>query len=356
MPPKQTSLFPENYDAFLIGLKQRIRSAQIRAALAVNRELVMLYWQTGQDISLRVQQQKWGSKVIKQLAADLKREFPDMTGLSARNLQYMRTFAEAYQDEAIVQRLVAQLPWGHNVTLLDKLRSLEERMWYAQQALENGWSRDILVLQIETGLYQRLGSATTNFHQALPSPQSDLAQQLLKSPYNFEFLTLSRDAQERDLERALVDRIRDFLMELGVGFAFLGSQYPIVVDDKEYRLDLFFYHTRLHCYVVIDLKIGEFEPEFSGKMNFYVSAVDHFIRTEEDKPTIGIILCRSKRKTTVEFALQGVQKPIGVATYQLKQHLPETLKENLPTAEQLEMEVDAALLGIEAQEEVDEKF
>ncbi len=356
MPSKQQSLFPENYDAFLNGLKQRIRSAQIRAAIAVNQELVMLYWKTGHDISLRVKQQKWGSKVIKQLAADLKREFPDMSGLSARNLQYMRAFAEAYPDEVIVQRLVAQLPWGHNVTLLDKLQSYEERLWYAQQASENGWSRDILALQIETGLFQRLGSATTNFQQALPPPQSDLAQQLLKSPYNFEFLSLSRNVQERDLEKALVDHIRDFLMELGVGFAFLGSQYPIVVDDKEYRIDLLFYHTRLHCYIVIDLKVVEFEPEFSGKMNFYVSAVDHFMRTEEDKPTIGIILCRSKRRTTVEFALQDVQKPIGVATYRLKDHLPEKLRKNLPTAEQLELEMNAALSEIEAREENSEEI
>jgi predicted nuclease of restriction endonuclease-like (RecB) superfamily len=241
-----------------------------------------------------------------------------------------------------------------HIALLDKLRSLEERLWYAQQALENGWSRDVLVLQIETGLHQRLGSAMTNFQQALPTPQSDLAQQLIKDPYNFEFLTLSRDAQEKELERALVEHIRDFLMELGVGFAFLGSQYPLVVDEKEYRLDLLFYHTRLHCYVVIDLKIGEFEPEFSGKMNFYVSAVDHLIRTEEDKPTIGIILCRSKRKTTVEFALQDVQKPIGVATYRLKHDLPEALKGSLPTAEQLEIEVNAALSGFKGQEESDQ--
>lgn len=314
----------------------------------------MLYWQIGQEISMRVKQQKWGSKVINQLAADLKREFPDITGFSARNLQYMRTFAEAYPEEAITQRLVARLPWGHNVTLLDKLRSTDERLWYAEQTLENGWSRDILILQIETGLYKRLGNATTNFPQSLPAPQSDLAHQLLKSPYNFEFLTLSKNVQERELEQALVAHIRDFLMELGVGFAFLGSQYPIVVDDKEYRLDLFFYHARLHCYVVIDLKIGEFEPEFSGKMNFYVSAVDHLIRTEEDKPTIGIILCRSKRKTTVEFALQDVQKPIGVATYQLKGDLPEALKGSLPTAEQLQIEVNAALSNIENQEEPDQ--
>jgi len=348
MPPKQTSLFPENYDAFLTDLKQRIRTAQVRAALAVNRELVILYWQIGQDISFRVKQQKWGSKVINQLASDLKREFPDMTGFSARNLQYMRTFAEAYPDEEITQRVVARLPWGHNVTLLDKLRSLEERLWYAQQALENGWSRDVLVLQIETGLYQRLGSAVTNFQQALPPPQSDLAQQILKSPYNFEFLTLSKNVHEKELERALVSHIRDFLMELGVGFAFLGSQYPLVVDGKEYRLDLLFYHTRLHCHVIIDLKIGEFEPEFSGKMNFYVSAVDHLIRTEGDNPTIGIILCGSRSKTTVEFALQDIQKPIGVATYQLESNLPDSLKGSLPTAEQLELEVKSVLSEIES--------
>lgn len=347
--PKTPSLFPpdENYNVFLRDLKSRIRGAQVRAVVAVNKELILLYWQIGRDILARQQQEGWGAKVIARLAKDLKREFPDMRGFSPRNLTYMRSFAEAWPDEEIVQRIPAQIPWRHNQVLIDKLNDLEERIWYAQQSLENGWSRDILVMQIETRLRERLGGAITNFEQTLPAPQSDLAQQIIKDPYNFDFLTIGRDAAERELERGLVERIRDFLLELGVGFAFLGSQYPLEIDGKDYRLDLLFYHTRLHCYVVIDLKMGEFEPAFSGQMNFYVSAVNHLIRTEGDNPTIGIILCKTKSKTTVEFALDTVQNPIGVSTYKLRDDLPPSLKDNLPTAEQLEMELDAAVQDLE---------
>jgi predicted nuclease of restriction endonuclease-like (RecB) superfamily len=323
----------------LRDLKARIHRAQVKAALAVNRELVLLYWQMGREILTRQQYEGWGTKVVDRLAKDLKQAFPDMTGFSARNLKYMRTFAEAYPDQQIVQEVLAQIPWYHNIALLDKLKSLDERLWYAHQTVENGWSRNALVLQIDNGLYRRMGEASTNFPQTLPPAQSDLAQQILKDPYSFEFLELNEAAQERDFERALVDRIRDFLMELGVGFAFLGSQYPIEVGGKEYRLDLLFYHTRLHCYVIIDLKVVEFEPEFSGKMAFYVAAVDDLLRTEEDKPTIGIILCRSKNKATVEYALRYVHHPVGVATFRLRDTLPEPLQGKLPTIEQLEMQL-----------------
>jgi predicted nuclease of restriction endonuclease-like (RecB) superfamily len=328
-------------------LKQRIRSAQIQAAVAVNRELILLYWNIGREISSKIKKNKWGKKIVQQISIDLKEAFPGMSGFSLRNLQYMRSFFEAYDEEMIVQCGIAQLPWGHNITLLDKLQITGERVWYAKKSLENGWSRDVLVLQIETGLFNRLGSALTNFRANLPKTESDLAQQILKDPYNFEFLTLSEDLNERELERGLIEHIRDFLMELGVGFAFLGSQYPIAVEGKDYKLDLLFYHIRLHCYIVIDLKIREFEPEFSGKMNFYVSAVDHLLKTDEDKPTIGIILCRSKLKTIVEFALKDIEKPIGVATYQLKTDLPKSLQDSLPTAEQLEIEITTALSEIE---------
>lgn len=319
----------------------------MRAILAVNRELLVLYWQIGRDILQRQQTEGWGSKVIDRLARDLKREFPDMRGFSSRNLKYMRAFAEAYPDEQIVQEQLAQITWYHNIALLEKLKNPEQRLWYAQKTSVNGWSRDILVMQIETGLFQRQGGAITNFDRTLPSVQSDLGQQLLKDPYNFEFLALEETAQERDLERGLLNHIRDFLMELGVGFAFLGSQYPIVVDEKEYRVDLLFYHTQLHCYVVIDLKMGEFEPEYSGKMNFYVEAVNNMLRSDIDQPTIGIVLCRTKRRTVVEFALGSVQNPIGVATYRLREDLPDALRQSLPTAEQLEMELDAAATELE---------
>jgi predicted nuclease of restriction endonuclease-like (RecB) superfamily len=347
------SLFPDiaRYNAFFDALKTRIRTAQLRASLAVNQELMLLYWHIGREILKRQQEEGWGSKVVSRLAEDLKREFPDMKGFSRTNLLYMRAFAEAYPDETIVQRSAGQIPWRHNQVLLDKLKTLEERLWYAQKSLEGGWSRDILVMQIETGLYDRQGGAITNFERTLPKPQSDLAQQIVKDPYALDFLTLSDEAQERDLERGLVSHIRDFLMELGTGFAFVGSQYPLEVSGKEYRLDLLFYHIPLHRYVVIDLKMGEFEPQHSGQMSFYVAAVDNILRTERDDPTIGIILCKSKDRTTVEYALQGSNQPISVSSYQFQSKLPPALEKSLPTAEQLEIALNTAIAQIEASPE-----
>ncbi len=346
------SLFPEltNYDAFLSILKQRIRTAQVRAALAVNQELVLLYWQIGREILQRQQDEGWGTKVIERIAKDLKREFPEIKGFSRTNLLYMRAFASAYPDEQFVQQAAGQIPWFHNCVLLDRVKAPEQRVWYIQQTIENGWSRAILEMQIESRLYERQGSAVTNFGQTLPKPQSDLAQQLIKDPYNFDFLTLGKEAQERDLERALVDRIRDFLLELGAGFSFVGSQYPIEVSSQEYRLDLLFYHLKLRCFVIIDLKMVEFQPEFSGKMNFYVSAVNAILRHPDDQPTIGIILCKSKNKTVAELALQGMTQPIGVSTHRIGKDVPEQLKGILSTVEQLEMELDTAAAELERQE------
>jgi predicted nuclease of restriction endonuclease-like (RecB) superfamily len=342
--PKQASLFSDSqYADFLNGLKQRIRTAQVKAALAVNRELVLLYWQIGREIIERQQEQGWGTKVIDRLAKDLKQEFPDIKGFSRSNLKYMRAFAEAYPNAEISQQLAGQIPWFHNCVLLDKVKDPQERLWYIQQTVENGWSRNVLVMQIESQLYQRQVGAITNFKQTLPAPQSDLAQQLIKDPYNFDFLSLGKDAQERELEKGLVDHIRNFLLELGLGFSFLGSQYPIEVDGKEYRIDLLFFHIHLRCFVVIDLKMGEFIPEYSGKMNFYVSAVDDFLKHPSDSPTIGIILCKSKTKTTVEYALRGSLQPIGVSTYQLQSQLPDNLRDSLPTAEQLEIGLSTAI-------------
>jgi len=321
----------------------------VRAALSVNRELVLLYWQLGQDILTRQRQQGWGAKVIDRLARDLQKEFPDMKGFSPRNLKYMRAFAEAYPNEPIVQEVLAQITWYHNIALIEKLKSPEERLWYAQKTVENGWSRNVLVHQIETGLHRRLGAALTNFDRTLPKPQSDLAQQLLKDPYNFEFLSLGEEVQERDLERALVNHIRDFLLELGVGFAFVGSQYHLEIDGDDFYIDLLFYHLRLRCYVVIDLKMKEFQPEYSGKMNFYISAVDDLLRHPDDQPTIGIILCRGKKKTVAEYALRDLNKPIGISTYKLKDSLPQTLQGNLPSLEQLEIELNTVASEMEAE-------
>lgn len=329
------------YDDFLHGLKERIRSAQVRAVLAVNRELVLLYWQIGRDILTRQQQQGWGAKVVIQLAKDLRQEFPQMKGFSRTNLLYMRAFAAAYPDEQIVQQLAGQIPWFHNCTIVDKAKDPNERLWYVQQTIQQGWSRNVLVHQIESRLYHRQGKATTNFEQTLPKLQSEMAQELLKDPYTFDFLSLGEEAQERDLERALIDHIRDFLLELGVGFAFVGSQCHVEVGGQDFYLDLLFYHLRLRCYVVIDLKTSDFQPEFSGKMNFYLSAVDDQLRHPDDQPSIGIILCKSKNQVIAEYALRDLNKPIGISAYQLQKALPEQLKGSLPTIEELEAELGA---------------
>ncbi|NET55680.1 MAG: DUF1016 domain-containing protein [Symploca sp. SIO2E6] len=343
------NLLPQGYNNFLQELKKRIRSAQIRAALAVNRELVLLYWQIGQEILSQQQQQGWGAKVINQLAKDLKKAFPEMKGFSRTNLLYMRAFAQAYPDEQFVQQLAGQIPWFHNCVLLDKIKDTAERQWYIQKTIEHGWSRSILVHQIEVKLYHRQGKATTNFERTLPKPQLELAEQVLKEPYNFDFLSLGDQARERELENALLQHIRDFLLELGVGFAFVGNQYHLEVGGRDFWLDLLFYHYRLHCFVVIDLKVVEFEPEFSGKMSFYVSAVDDLLRQSGDNPTIGIILCKTKNQILVEYALRDVNKPIGVSTYQLQDALPENLQGSLPTIEQLEAELE--VVSLESEEE-----
>ncbi|MBE9117203.1 DUF1016 family protein [Lusitaniella coriacea LEGE 07157] len=340
---------PDDYDTFLSDLKERIRSAQVRAALAVNKELTLLYWQIGKDILARQKQQGWGAKVIQKLSKDLKKAFPDMKGFSRTSLLYMRAFAEAYPDEQIIQRSVGQLPWRHNIALLEKLKSPEQRLWYARQALENGWSRDILVMQIETNLYQRQGSAVTNFERTLPQAESDLAHQVLKSPYNLEFLGFREEVRERELEQALMKHMRDFLLELGVGFSFVGNQYRLEVEGDEFFVDLLFYHLKLRCFVVIELKMTGFKPEYSGQINFYVNVVDDLLRHPDDKPTIGIVLCQSKKKTVVEYALKGMSQPIGVSTYHLGDELPEQLQGSLPTVEQLEMELNTVVAEIESQ-------
>ena len=327
---------PEGYEDFLHGLKQRIHEAQIRAVLAVNRELVLLYWRIGRDILQRQGKAGWGAKVIERLATDLHSEFPEMKGFSRTNLLYMRAFAAAWPNESIVQRLVGQIPWGHNVRLLDHVKSQPEREWYIRQTVENGWSRNVLEYQIESGLYKRQGKAISNFERTLPAPQSELAQQLVKDPYNFDFLSLGPEAKERDLERGLIGHLRGFLLELGVGFAFVGQQYPLEVGGQDFRLDLLFYHLRLRCFIVIDLKLSEFIPEFAGKMNFYLSAVDRQLRHTDDQPSIGIILCKSHNKVVVEYALRDTSKPIGVAAYRLTAALPDELKGTLPTVEELE--------------------
>lgn len=343
------------YTALLGDLKERIRSARLRAALAVNQELVLLYWSIGRDILARQLDEGWGARVIDRLSADLRRDFPEMTGLSARNLKYMRAFAEAHPDREVVQQVVARLPWGHNVRLVEAVKNQAERLWYARQAIEHGWSRNVLVHQIESGLFHRQGKAATNFGRTLPSPQSELAQQLIKDPYSFDFLALGPEVSERQLERGLLEHVRALILELGKGFAFVGSQYHLEVAGQDYYLDLLFYHLRLRCFVVIDLKIEEFKPEFAGKMNFYLSAADDLLRHPDDAPSIGIILCKGRNAMVVEYALRGAAKPMGVAEYRLSPALPAQFQADLPTAEEFAREfplMSLVELRIEIEREV----
>jgi predicted nuclease of restriction endonuclease-like (RecB) superfamily len=326
---------PDTYPALLADMKQRIRSARLQASLSVNRELVLLYWSIGRDILVRQQNEGWGAKVIDRLAADLRRAFPEMTGISARNLAYMRSCAEAWPDESILQQVAAKLPWGHIMVLIDAVKSAVERDWYARQAIQNGWSRNVLAHQIDGGLFNRQGGALTNFDRTLPAAQSELAQQLIKDPYNFDFLSLSTEAKERAIERGMIQQVQALILELGKGFAFIGSQYPLEVGGQDYYLDLLFYHYRLRCFVVFELKVEAFKPEFAGKMNFYLSAIDDLLRHPEDRPSIGIILCKDRNEVVVEYALRDSGKPMGVAQYRMSTALPERLKDDLPSPEDL---------------------
>jgi predicted nuclease of restriction endonuclease-like (RecB) superfamily len=338
---KPTGLLPKGYAELLSQLKERIRSAQLRAVLAVNREMLLLYWEIGKDILDRQEHEGWGTKVIDRLAADLRSAFPDMTGLSPRNLKYMRAFGQAWPDRAIVQGPLAQITWYHNIALLEKLKTEPKRLWYAAATVEHGWSRNVLVHWIESDLYERQGKARTNFEKTLPPPESDLARELLKDPYKFEFLTLSGDAEERALQKGLLEHIHQFLIELGAGFAFVGQQYRLEVGGDEFFIDLLFYHLKLRCYIVIELKTTHFKPEYAGKMNFYLSAVDDLLRHSDDKPSIGIILCKSKNQVVAEYALRDLNKPVGVSSYitKLVESLPPALCGSLPSAKELEVEL-----------------
>jgi predicted nuclease of restriction endonuclease-like (RecB) superfamily len=330
---------PVGYTDWLADIKARVSAARQRAVLAANTELMRLYWQIGRDILDRQASQGWGSKVIDRLASDLRDAFPEMKGFSRANLMYMRAFAEAWSEVEIVQQAVGQLPWGQNVLLLTRLKDPVLRLRYAQQASNDGWSRTTLELQIKNRLHERQGQAITNFEARLPAPHSELAHETLKDPYLFDFLGLGDDAHEREIENALVRHITRFLLELGTGFAFIGRQHRLEVAGDEFFIDLLFYHTRLKCYVVVELKATAFKPEQAGQLNFYLSAVDAQIKAPDDKPTIGLLLCRSQNRLVAEYALSGIDKPIGVAEYELVRALPEPLITSLPTVEELESEL-----------------
>ena len=343
MSKAMTPALPEGYADWLTQLKGDITQSRQRAALAVNAELVQLYHRIGIEIQQRQATKGWGAKVIERLARDLKDAFPDMKGWSASNLKYMRFFAQHCPDRQFGQQPADQLPWFHVVTLLTKLDSPAERQWYAQHTVLHGWSRSTLEQSIKNRLQQRQGSAVTNFATRLPAAESALAQETLKDPYLFDFLGLGDDAHERDIEEGLIRHITRFLLELGAGFAFVGRQFRLEVGGDEFFIDLLFYHTRLKCYVVVELKATAFKPEHAGQLNFYLAAVDAQVKAEDDKPTIGLLLCKQQNRLVAEYALSGIDKPIGVAEYQLLRDLPENLGRNLPSIAEIEAELAGEL-------------
>ena len=336
---------PDDYAAVLHDLKDRIQTERLRVTLAANAAMVLLYWDIGKVVLDRQGQQGWGAKIIDRLSCDLKIAFPEMTGLSPRNLKYMRKFADSWPDRAIVQGPLAQITWYHNLALLEKCKTPEIRLWYARQTVENGWSRNILSMQIESSLHQRQGKAINNFESALPPTDSDMAAQVFNDPYLFDFLGTADPRKEREVEQALVDHVQRFLLEMGAGFAFVGRQVLLEVGNRDFRLDLLFYHLNLRCFVVVELKAVPFDPAFTGTLNLYLSAVDDLLRHPDDKPTIGLLLCKSKNEMVVEYALDGYNRPMGVAEWEtsLTESLPENLKSSLPSIEELEAELGKEL-------------
>lgn len=381
------------YKQWLSELKNKIRSAQIKAAISVNTELILFYWDLGGMISEKIKQSNWGDKFLENISKDLREEFSDMNGFSVSNLKTCKLFFEYFSSQAVnqsekvralissqvvnqsekvrdqissqavnqlqkadnkefkdnqrqteyalsfISNVVAKIPWGHIKVIITKLKNIEEAVFYIQKTKENNWSREALSLQIKSNLFKRSGHAITNFIYTLPAPQSDLAQQTIKDPYIFDFIRLSEECKEKDIENQLVNHVRKFLLELGKGFAFVGQQYHFQIDGNDYYIDLLFYHIKLKCYVALELKNTRFIPEHAGKLNFYLSAVDSLLKAEDDNPTIGILLCREKNSIEAEFSLRDINKPMGVSEFQITEHLPENLKSSFPTVEEIENEL-----------------
>lgn len=335
------SEMPDGYLDFIQQIKNAVSQQRLKTVVSANASMIVLYWEIGKSILQRQLQQGWGAKVIDRMAVDLKSEFPEMSGFSPRNLKYMRKFAEAWPDLEIVQRTVALIPWRSNITLLDKLKDPELRLWYAQKTVKNGFGKDMLVFQIETQLHKRHGAAINNFNNALPPADSDFTTQIFKDPYIFDFLGTANTRREAELEQKLIDHIQNFLLELGQGFAFVGRQVHLELGDSDFYLDLLFYHLKLRCFVVVELKSGEFEPGFVSKLNMYMNVVDDVLKHPDDKKTIGLLLVKSKNKTVVEYSLAGYTNPIGVANWEkeILKTLPENLKSSLPSIEEIENEL-----------------
>jgi len=343
-------ILSQEYADWLKDIKERVRVAQIRAQISVNIEMLALYWFVGESIADKLTKSSWGSHVVDRLSEDLKKAFPEMSGFSRSNLFYMKKWVEFYSTETVqqlvgqlgivsIQQIVGQIPWGQNIAIITKSRSPQEAVFYVMKTIQNNWSRGVLIHQIELQLYERQGKSVTNFQCTLPEPQSERAEETLKDPYIFDFMTMSEKVHERNVENQLVSHIKEFLLELGSGFSFIGNQYHIEVAEKDYFIDLLFYHIHLRCFVVIEIKTVEFKPEYAGKLNFYLSAIDEILKSEHDNPTIGLILCKNKNKLDVEYALRDISKPIGVSEYKLLQSVPDDLKSSLPTVEQLEKEL-----------------
>lgn len=348
----QNIIKTDEYRNLIANLKNRIQAAQIKAAVIVNTQLITLYWEIGKQIAERQQASGWGDTVIEQIAKDLSREFQNMKGFSRANLYRMTRFYAFYaSQEEFVAQAVRQIPWGHNILIFQQIKDHSKALWYVRKTIENGWSRNVLAHQIDSRLYERQAEKPRidNFTERLPAPQSDLARETLKDPYVFDFLSVGDEAYERELETALVERITRFMLELGKGFAFVGRQFHLEVGGEDFYIDLLFYHLRLHCYVAIELKTGPFKPEYTGKLNFYLTALDEQVKMKEDGPSIGLILCRDRNNVVAEYALRDVNKPIGISRYALAATLPEELRASFPTVEEVEAELgkDTAWQGIE---------
>jgi predicted nuclease of restriction endonuclease-like (RecB) superfamily len=336
-----------DYKTWLLDLKSKIKQSQIKASLTVNSQLIAMYWELGKDIVKKQQSSKWGAGLIEQLSKDLKLEFPEMGGFSKRNLELIKQWVLFYDDPIVItkqvvsqlQKVIFLIPWGHHILIIQKIKETSEAYFYIQQTIENNWSRSVLEMQIESKLFSRHGKAITNFKDTLPEIDSDLANALMKDPYNFDFLRFSTKIKERDFEQKLIENISSFLLELGKGFAYMGRQFLINVGGKEFRTDLLFYHTKLKCYIVIELKVTEFEPEFLGKLNFYLTAINELIKSDDDRPTIGILLCKNKNNVVVDFALKDINKPMGVSEYTYTQ-LPKDIQDAIPTLEQFRNELN----------------
>ncbi|MBI4648365.1 MAG: DUF1016 domain-containing protein [Bacteroidia bacterium] len=382
----------KKYIKILNDLKQKIQQARIKAVFSANTQMLTIYWEIGNTILYEQKKQGWGTKIIDRFSSDLRTEFPDMKGLSVRNLKYMRAFAEAYPDfysltplpkspseivqgklaqigdkatissvqpsvaqfqdalsqaGGIVQPVVAQIPWTHHLIIINKVKNKNERLFYLEKTLQNGWSKSVLTMQIGSDLYFRQGKVISNFKEILPSSDSDLVRETFKNPYLFDFLMLGEEAKEREVERALIQYLKKFMLELGRGFAYVGNQFNIEVQDDEYFLDLLFYNFHLHRFVVFELKIGEFKPEYAGKLNFYINTVNEQIKNEKDEGTIGILLCKTPNQLVVKYSLQGIKTPIGVSEYQIRKGLPKNLKSVLPSIEELEAEIENEYRGLQ---------